>query len=398
MKPVVIVGSGQAGLSVAREIRTHSHTVPVVLLSKESICAYYKPNLSKALSLGKSVESLRMKSQEQLQEELHIQMVGQAEVTEIKPTARTLSYVDNAGVTQELAYQALVLATGASAITLPISSDIAPPLFTINSLDEYGQFRQQLGPQDRVLIIGAGFVGTELASDLNASGHAVTVVDTAQWPLNRVIPDTLGSTIRREMTEAGVQWRFGLSVEHLCTEDDCHIATLSDGSRIHCDLVVSAVGLRPNLQLAEQTGIECDKGILVDTFSETSVPGIYALGDCAQYDSGLLPFIAPITQAAKALGKTLAGLPTQLAFPPLAVPVKIAACPTVISPPVSGKGVWEVKGTGSDLEAHFVDAQGNLLGFALTGQAVSQKSELAKRCQRHRITRTLPSPSSSSAA
>ena len=149
-------------------------------------------------------------------------------------------------------------------------------------------FRTALQPGLHVLIIGAGFVGTELASDLCSSGHTVSVVDKCHWPLQRVIPDTLGTAIRQSMAAEGVDWHFGQSIESLSGWKQTSCSPIQWRSTAP-DLVVSAAGLIPNTELARHAGLEVETGIIVSAYGETSSTGIYALGDCAQYEWGTLP-------------------------------------------------------------------------------------------------------------
>jgi rubredoxin-NAD+ reductase len=156
---------------------------------------------------------------------------------------------------------------------------------------------------------------------------------------------------------------------------------LSSETLLEVDMIISAIGLKANTDLAKQLGAKTSLGIQVDAFSQTSIKNVYALGDCAEYQEKLLPFIAPITLAAKGLAKTLTGETSKLTLPANAVPVKISACPTVICPSSDSRGIWEVQGSGSDLEAHFLNEFGELTGFALTGSATSRKAELLKTCK-----------------
>jgi rubredoxin-NAD+ reductase len=269
---------------------------------------------------------------------------------------------------------------------LPIERLSVVPFISVNNMEDYQHFRQTIEGKRRVAIVGAGFVGCELACDLKIKGYEVDVIDKGQWPLQQVIPEVMGSAIRRAMADAGVNWHFGTTIESAShsgfnAPQDAQIRIrLSNGTLLETDVILSAVGLRPEISLAVSAGIETGQGIIVDEFLRTSVTDIYAVGDCVQYAGTALPFMAPATQGAKALGKTLTGKPTALLMPSLAVTVKIPPCPTVIWPSVKSKGVWEVQGAGLDLEAHLLDEHGNISGFALTGSCVGRKNELTRAC------------------
>jgi rubredoxin-NAD+ reductase len=157
-------------------------------------------------------------------------------------------------------------------------------------------------------------------------------------------------------------------------------AHLSDGSTIACDLVVSAIGLRPRTDLAAAAGLEVNRGVVVDRELRTSHANIYALGDCAEVDGLNLLYVMPLMTCARALAQTLAGNPTAVRYGPMPVTVKTPACPLVVSPVPHGlQGQWSVEGEGADIKAVCRDASGALLGYALTGGAVLEKLALNKQ-------------------
>lgn len=157
-------------------------------------------------------------------------------------------------------------------------------------------------------------------------------------------------------------------------------AHLSDGRVIACDLVVSAVGLRPRIDLAAAAGLVVNRGVVVDRTLRTSHANIYALGDCAEVDGLNLLYVMPLMSCARALAQTLAGTLTTVSYGPMPITVKTPVCPLVISPPPRGsEGQWQVEGQGADLKVLCHDAEGNLLGYALTGTAVMEKLALNRQ-------------------
>ncbi|NQD59463.1 FAD-dependent oxidoreductase, partial [Pseudomonas sp. CM25] len=157
-------------------------------------------------------------------------------------------------------------------------------------------------------------------------------------------------------------------------------AHLSDGSVIACDLVVSAIGLRPRTDLAAAAGLQINRGVTVDRQLRTSHANIYALGDCAEVDGINLLYVMPLMSCARALAQTLSGTPTAVAYGPMPITVKTPACPLVVSPPPQGReGTWQVEGQGSDLKVLCLDADGKLLGYALTGAAVMERLALNRQ-------------------
>jgi rubredoxin-NAD+ reductase len=159
--------------------------------------------------------------------------------------------------------------------------------------------------------------------------------------------------------------------------------TLADGHTLEADLVLSAVGLRPDLSLAESAGVAVGRGIQVNAHLQTSVPGIYALGDCIEIGGQLLPYLAPINQGIQALSKTLLGHPTAVDYPLMPVTVKTPAAPLcLLAPAIDSQGEWRCTPTEDGLSAGFYGAQGQLNGFVLLGrQAQTQRSALLQSCQ-----------------
>ena len=158
------------------------------------------------------------------------------------------------------------------------------------------------------------------------------------------------------------------------------LAHLSDGTEIACDLVLSAVGLRPRTDLAAAAGLAVNRGVVVDRQLRSSHANIFALGDCAEVDGLNLLYVMPLMACARALAQTLNGTPTAVSYGPMPVTVKTPACPLVVSPAPHGTvGEWSVGGSGADIKALCHDAQGALLGYVLTGTAVQEKLALNRQ-------------------
>ena len=155
---------------------------------------------------------------------------------------------------------------------------------------------------------------------------------------------------------------------------------LADGRECVADRILSAIGLRPRTALAQAAGIACQRGIVANRLLETSVAGVYAMGDCAEIAGLNLPFVMPIMHQAAALARTLAGEASELRYPAMPVTVKTPACPTVVCPPPAGaEGSWRCHPVDGGLQASFDGQDGGLLGFALMGKATAQSQEWAAR-------------------
>ncbi len=285
--PVVIVGSGLAGWTVARELRKLDAAVPIVLVTASPGHFYAKPTLSNALALARTPAQIVTTPAEQMATASGVTLLAETTVTGLDAVAHTLSLSDG----QTLAYRDLVLANGAQPIVLPMAGNAAQRVYRVNHLEDYAGFHAALGEAPkRVLVIGAGLIGCEFANDLVTGGHQVSVVDPAPRPLASLLPPEAGAGLQTALAEAGVVWRFGTSVVSLDqTDSGSLLATLADGQAIEADLVLSAVGLRADVRLAQAAGAVCERGIVVDERLGTTLPGVWALGDNAQYPGGAHP-------------------------------------------------------------------------------------------------------------
>ena len=364
---VVIVGSGLAGYTLAREFRKQDRQTPITVITRDGGEAYSKPMLSNALSQGKSPDALASKTASQVAADLDVQVMVQQHVAAIDRAARQLQLTDGTKVD----YDRLVLAVGAD----PRPAGLAVPVATVNDLDDFRGWHAQLQTPRRVLLIGAGLVGSEFANDLTQAGHQVIMVDPAPWPLGRLLPQAVGQQLAAALAGIGVELHLNSTVSEMKPGE----AVLSDGHTVAFDLALSAIGLVPRTQLAVQAGLTVDRGIVVDRLLATSDARIFALGDCAQSPAGPLPFVLPLMAQARALANTLAGMPTPLVLPALPVVVKTPCLPMAISPPAMGAaGEWNIEGEGPDLKALFVTPDGKKLGFALSGSFAAQRQTLAK--------------------
>ncbi len=374
--PVVIIGSGLAGYAVARELRKLTAERQIIMLSADHGGFYSKPMLSNALATGKTPESIINSNAQKMAEQLNIT---------IRPNTRVVSIdIENCAIKlesdEQLSYGALVLAVGAEQVRLPLQGSGASEIMTVNNVDDYKLFRNSLVGKKKVAIIGAGLIGCEFANDLATAGYEVDVIDIASQPLGRLLPPAAGAYLQSRLESVGVTFHFEASTQAVDRVDNCLCLMLASGKKVEADIILSSVGLTPSIQLAQMAGLDINRGIVVDQLLKTSDDRIYALGDCAEVVGQVLPFVMPITHAARALAATLAGNSTPVRYPAMPVLVKTPACPTVVSPPEANKqGAWQVESGEESVKALYCDDSGNLLGFALLGKVISEKSDLAAK-------------------
>ncbi|MES2973040.1 MAG: FAD-dependent oxidoreductase [Pseudomonadota bacterium] len=374
MPPLVVIGAGLAGWTAVREFRKLDTTTPVVLITADSGDFYAKPSLSNALAQKKAPGQLVTTPAAKMAETLGVTLVPFTRVESLDIASRT---VRTAGGVHPWSH--LVLATGAQPIRVQFQGDAADTVLSVNSLDDFTEFHARLAAGSRVLIMGAGLIGCEFANDLAGAGHKVSVVDPGPRPLAALLPEQAGDSLRLSLESIGVTWHFGTAAQAVDRQGDALRVQLSDGQVQLTDVVLSAVGLRADMRLAQSAGIACDRGILVDTALQTSAPDVYALGDCAQYASAgsrTLPYVMPIMAAARALAATLAGKRTDVQFALMPVSVKTPAYPIVVASPVPGtQGTWHNADEGL---WHFVDESLGRRGFVLAGRQTSRRAEMAR--------------------
>lgn len=193
-------------------------------------------------------------------------------------------------------------------------------------------------------------------------------------------PEAPGRALQDALSDSGVAWRLGALAERVEAATGVTRLHLSDGGIVEADVVLSAVGLRPRIELARAAGLNVERGIATNPFLETSEAGIYVLGDCAQVNGCHLPYVLPLMHCARALAKTLAGQRTRVSYPAMPILVKTPALPvTVVSPAAGVRGSWHIEVSGRDVAATCTNLNGELAGFALTGAANGRKAALVRQ-------------------
>ncbi|MEO6698123.1 MAG: FAD-dependent oxidoreductase [Paraperlucidibaca sp.] len=378
MRPLVILGTGLAGYTLAREFRKLNSDRPLLILSQDDGRSYSKPMLSNALAKGKTPDALAMASPETMAEQLNAEVRVASAVSHIDASEKTLTVNG-----ETLAYEDLVLAVGADVFRPPLAGNAGDSVLSVNDLGDYAVFRNKLGESaKRVLIIGGGLIGCEFANDLAASGHSVTVVEPMGRPLPTLLPERASQAVEAGLQGLGVCFLYGANVTAADHAGEVIRVSLADGRHAEADIVLSAIGLRPRVGLAEVAGLTVARGICVDRHLRSSNANIYAIGDCAEVDGKVLMYVLPLMASARALAKTLNGDETVVSYPAMPVQIKTPICPIVVSPVAPGTdGAWAVEANENNVKASFMSKDGRLLGFALTGSFATDmktKMELAR--------------------
>ena len=373
--PIIIIGSGLAGYNVAREFRKLNTDAELVIIADDAANFYSKPMLSNALVRKKMAHELAIADAQKMADDLNAKVLKYTRVEKIDPINNIIHTSDN----KILKYSQLVLALGASTINLTISGNAEDKIFTVNDLADYAEFRKAIADKKKVAIIGAGLIGCEFANDLVLSDYDVSVIGMNDLPLNRLLPEQAGEYLKSALTGQGVNWHLGQETKQIRYVGEVFHIELANGTTFEVDVVLSAIGLRPNIQIAKAAGINVNKGITVNQNLETNHKNIFALGDCAEIESLLLPYVMPLMNSARAIAKSLNGEITSVSFPAMPVMVKTPSCSVVVAPPASNvEGDWTIKKDDFGVHAQYFDEDGKLHGFALVGKAVEDKQALTK--------------------
>lgn len=371
--PIVIIGTGLAGYTLAREFRQLDAETPLLLITADDGSYYSKPMLSNALARGKTATDLTLSSAEKMRETLKAEILTSTWVTGIDIEKSTILTAD-----REIPYRSLVIANGAKPIQPPMEGDAAIDILTVNNLTDYHRFREELDKARHLAIIGPGLIGCEFANDLITAGKQVTVIGPDPYPISTLLPESVGNIFQSALGTAGVEWQLGRTAKTVSGQPGDYKIKLDNGVTVNASLVLSAIGLRPDISLAEAAGLETNRGIVTDRYLRTSQNNVYALGDCAEVAGLNLPFIAPIMIGAKALAKTLTGEQTAVIYPAMPVIIKTPACPLAVVPPPRGaKGEWTINQTSSGVKAVFTSDAGEISGFALSDERIKERQELA---------------------
>ena len=376
MHPIIIIGSGLAGYTLAREFRKLDKETAVTLITADDGTSYTKPMLSNALTKQKNAASLAMANAEKMANDLNLIILANTKVIKINPDKNNIDTDQG-----NLDYSRLVFATGASPVKIPFAGNGAMDILSINNLEDYKVFREKLVNIKRIAILGPGLIGCEFANDLAISGYEVSVIGPDKSPLEQMLPVEAGQALQNALTKLDVDWHLQTLTNAISKNDNGYTLIFDDDKSITVDLVLSAVGLKPETKLAAAAGITVNRGIVVNRYLQTNIENIFALGDCMEVENLVLPFVMPIMFCARALASTLSGTQVQVSFPAMPVVIKTPAHPIVSCPPhPRHDDQWQltIEENKEGVKACYYDEQNVLLGFALTGDKISEQQSLTK--------------------
>ncbi len=279
---MVIVGAGHCGGRAAQALRELGWTGDIHLVGDEVYSPYERPPLSKDLLTGdKQAQDCALWS-EQAMADLSITRHTDR-VVSIDPVARSITLANN----DTLAYQSLLLATGGKVRTLTIPGGDLPEVMTLRGLDDAAALAKRLVAGHRLLVVGGGFIGLEVAASARKLGCQVELIEGAPRLMGRAVPEPVAARALALHRAKGVRVLLGVNPLSIASESNGLLVSLSDGSSVEVDTVLAGIGIEPAIELAKSAGLRVERGIVVDVMLQTSQSGIYAAGDVAEFPSGL---------------------------------------------------------------------------------------------------------------
>ena len=272
---IVIVGAGAAGNAAAEMLRREGYEGKIVMIGRDDSVPYDRPNLSKDYLAGNAPEDWIPLRPPEFYEEHSIELIRGTTVSGIDTIERSVKLSNGSTIS----FDKLLLATGADPVKPPIAGADLPQVHYLRTLADSRGIIEAAKKSGKAVVIGASFIGLEVAASLRTRGLSVDVVAPESVPLERVLGGQMGAFIQKKHEGEGVTFHLGRTA----TSIDSAKVTLDDGSALPAALVVIGVGVKPAISLAEQAGLLIEKGVVVDEFLETSAPGVFAAGDIARY-------------------------------------------------------------------------------------------------------------------
>ena len=278
-RSVVMVGGGAAAAAAAETLRNEGYPGRITMLSADNSVPYDRPNLSKGYLAGSAQEDWIPLRSMDFYKEHDIDLKLRACVAGVDPTSRKLRLVDGS----ELAFDALLLATGAEPVRLNLAGGDLAHVHYLRTLGDSRAIIANAQASRRAVVLGASFIGLEVAASLRARNIEVDVVAPEAIPMERILGADAGNFLRRLHEEHGVKFHLGTTAASITARS----VRLENGENFEADLVVIGVGVRPSTSLAEHAGLSIDRGVVVNEYLETSAPGIFAAGDIARWPDRL---------------------------------------------------------------------------------------------------------------
>ena len=280
---VVIICAGHAGGMMAISLRQQKYRGSITLIGEEDYLPYQRPALSKGFLAGETEEkSLYLKSQDYFDKN-NIRIIRNHKIVDIDRNNKTVILEDR----KKIEYEKLVIATGSVVNKLNTSSR-ETGLYYLRTIGDSLKIRERLRNKNKMAIIGAGYIGLEIASIAIKKNLEVIVLELENEVMSRVVSSEVSNFFQNKHQSEGIEFKFNTSVTDIEDQGKQKGIVCSDGSVLSADFVVIGVGIKPNIELAHSSGLECDNGIIVDDNGQTSDDHIFAVGDCSNHPNNIL--------------------------------------------------------------------------------------------------------------
>ncbi|TCO77983.1 NAD(P)/FAD-dependent oxidoreductase [Marinisporobacter balticus] len=298
----VIIGNGIAGLTAAAEIRKADETAIVKIISQENYLTYYRVKLSHYISKDFEPKELFIHD-ENWYKEREIELILGKKVKRIDAENMHVVLVDD----KEVPYDKLLIANGSSAFVPPVKGKEKAGVYALRSLKDLMKIQDYLKDCIEVAIIGGGLLGMEAAWALKERGLNVHVIEFSPYLLPRQLDEELATFVKEKLEEKGLNIHIGAATQEIIGNTKATGVGIKDGRIINGEMILFSTGIRPNINIANDTKIKVDKGILVDEAMETSIPNIYAAGDIAQISDGAMGLWSVAMDQGKVAGMNMVG-------------------------------------------------------------------------------------------
>ena len=277
LNTIVTIGAGQTAAVAARTLRRRGFDGRILLVGDESHAPYQRPPLSKEFLAGQEDRESLMLLPDAWRDKQNVELLTGTTVTRIDASGGSVELSDG----RSIAADAVLIATGGRPRTMPVNGPAPERVHYLRTIDDAERLAFQLRPGVGLVLIGGGFVGLEIAATAQALGAEVTVLEADAVPLARIVGAEMGDVCTRLQRENGVTVRAGVRVDTVTTRPDGVLIALDGGEVLQADVVVVGIGIVPNVEVAQASGLAVDGGILVDAQGRTSIPHVYAAGDVA---------------------------------------------------------------------------------------------------------------------
>jgi nitrite reductase (NADH) large subunit len=370
---IVIVGGGIAGQAVCEEVRQRDAQIPITLVCAEPSAPYDRVRLSEILVSGEDPQTLRLRPPEWYDDHDVELLVGRT-VTWVDPARRVLGLDD----VEELAYGQLVLATGSQPLMPPIPGIDLEGVHPFRGPGDCEAIRgAAAGGAEHAAVIGGGLLGLEAARGIAAQGCAVTVVHLVDRLMERQLDAGASALLQPALAGLDIDVELERSTQQIIGPERAHGLRFTTGEELAADLVVVSIGIRPEVTLAREIGLVCDRGVIVDDAMRTSVPGVLAVGECAQHRGIVYGLVTPIYDQARVAAGTLLGQDAAYLGSVMSAKLKVAGIDLVCAGEAVGEHEAVVTDASSGVYRKLAVRDGRVIGTVLLGDTRGAESLVA---------------------